>query len=625
MTPRAHALGALVTSALLAFAAACSRKPVAIVLTSCTSAPGTTVPMFHGDRSRAGSFDREPRLTAPHVAPGMRRAFTSAPFPTIARGDVTYAGRAYASPLYAAAVTVTRGVAAGVTTDAVIVATSNGDVLALAASDVTCAEAVLPAGTVLWQRRIVTAAEVPDLDGRKTDLPHVAGIAMGVLSTPILFGDRVYVTAMDSEGDRFTWKVFALELATGDVAPGWPVVLDRTSVETKNGNGPAYFDDDARVMSQRSALALSPSGDRLYVTFGGYWDGAVGWIVAVDTAAHEIARSFSAAPDTLREGGLLARHANGGMWAPGGPAIDADGRVYVTTGNSPEGSGPSPRTWGNSMLRFKPDLTIDATYTPWDYCTLDERDVDIAGSSVVLLPGGRAVLGGKAGVVYLLDTAALSAPAPSRPPCATSFEDAAHDRSLFAPEPREPYCAGYSATDPCAAPTPGTRCVAGPLPVFGPLGDDAAVDHAKMRSAPAFHRARDGSGHLFVAGSTKAARCSADVVPPSLARLRVDADRLTVEATDAELRFLNPGSPVVTSDAGDGVVVWVLDGNAKRTAALLEPTTPTPVLYAVDGTTMKLLWRSEPLGPSGKYATPVVANGTVYVASDRLIAFTPVE
>ncbi len=605
----------------LALTVACSRRPFAATSATCTSESGTAVPMFHGDRARTGAFDREPSLTAPRVAPGMKRAFSSPPFPSLVRGDVTYPGRAYASPLYAAGVTFTRGAAAGMTTDAVLVATSNGDVLALAASDVRCTDASLPAGAVLWQTRLVEAAEVPDLDGRKTAAPHVPGIALGVLSTPVLFGDRLYVAAMDGSDGRYVWKDFALDVASGSVEPGWPVALDRGAIEPKNGNGPAYFDEDARVMSQRSALALSPSGDKLYVTFGGYWDEAVGWIVAIDTAAAVVAKSFSAAPDPLMEKGALARHANGGMWAPGGPAIDTDGRVYVTTGNSPEGAGPSAGTWGNSMLRFTPELALDATYTPWDYCALDERDVDIAGSSVVLLPGDRAVLGGKAGVVYLLDTKALTRGATARPPCAQSFEDAAHDRSLFSTEPREPYCAGYSTTDPCLAPTPGTRCVAGPLPVFGPLGDDAAIDHAKMRSAPAYHRARDGSGFLFVAGSTKAARCSADVVPPSLARLRVLSDHLALDATDSEIRFVNPGSPIVTSDAGDAPVVWVIDQNAKRTDPLLDPATPTPILYAVDGSTMKVLWRSEPLGPSGKYTTPVVSHGVVYVASDRLIAF----
>ena len=70
--------------------------------------------------------------------------------------------------------------------------------------------------------------------------------------------------------------------------------------------------------------------------------------------------------------------------------------------------------------------------------------------------------------------------------------------------------------------------------------------------------------------------------------------------------------------------MWVVDQNARRTDALLDPSVPGPVLYAVDGLTMKLLWRSATadLEKGGKYVTPIVAHGTVFVATDRLHAFT---
>ena len=87
-------------------------------------------------------------------------------------------------------------------------------------------------------------------------------------------------------------------------------------MEAVNTNGPAYFDEDARFVSQRSALALSLDGDRVYVAFGGYYDEAVGWMTAVDTRSPRITSSFSGASDTLLDGGRISRHANAGMWAP---------------------------------------------------------------------------------------------------------------------------------------------------------------------------------------------------------------------------------------------------------------------------------------------------------------------
>ena len=67
----------------------------------------------------------------------------------------------------------------------------------------------------------------------------------------------------------------------------------------------------------------------------------------------------------------------------------------------------------------------------------------------------------------------------------------------------------------------------------------------------------------------------------------------------------------------------MVDENAPRTAALLNPSTPRPVLYAVDGETMRVLYRSDPndLEIGGKYATPAVAHGTVFVVTDRVQAF----
>jgi outer membrane protein assembly factor BamB len=79
----------------------------------------------------------------------------------------------------------------------------------------------------------------------------------------------------------------------------------------------------------------------------------------------------------------------------------------------------------------------------------------------------------------------------------------------------------------------------------------------------------------------------------------------------------------VSSDGGERPVVWVLDANVPRTASLLDPATPPPVLYAVDGTTLELLWKSAPadLTVGGKYATVVVADGRVFAATDRVHAF----
>ncbi len=286
------------------------------------------------------------------------------------------------------------------------------------------------------------------------------------------------------------------------------------------------------------------------------------------------------------------------------------------TGNSPDGAGSAPRVWGDLLLEWSPDLSLAGSYTPFNYCQLDSADVDLGGSSPALLPDidpgapltpRLVAFGGKQGNAYLLGRDQLRGSLDARPPCTA---DASSDRSLLAPDPQPQF---------------GTR---GPLNVFGPYSEThGGGDYAKMHTTPAFFQDAGGDRFLFVSGATKAAADSKESVAPGLARLRIigaaDAPYLAIDAAPSTIAFVNPGSPVITSDGGEGGLVWVLDENAPRSASLLVPGTRKPVLYAIDATTLAPIWQSSPglLDVGGKYATPVVAHGFVFVGTDRVQAF----
>jgi hypothetical protein len=165
--------------------------------------------------------------------------------------------------------------------------------------------------------------------------------------------------------------------------------------------------------------------------------------------------------------------------------------------------------------------------------------------------------------------------------------------------------------------------------VFGPYSETFGnLDYAKMRTTPALFRDPSGATFVFVAGASKAAADSKQSVPPSLVRLRVVTapgapPYLAVDAADRELALVNTGSPVVTSDHGQHPVVWILDENQGRFASLVSPESAHPVLYAVDGTTMRVLWQSsyDDLLTGGKYSTVAAAHGIVHVGTDRIVAF----
>jgi hypothetical protein len=441
---------------------------------------------------------------------------------------------------------------------------------------------------------------------------------------------------MDASGGASPlWKIYALDLRSGALLAGWPVALSSGVVAPLDTNGVTEFDPDTLNYSQRAALNLSPAGDRLYVAFGGYTDHAAGWIVAVDTVSARVAASFSSAD------GATLGVANGGIWEPGGPAVDVDGNVYVTTGNGPAAFSERPHAWGNSLLRLDANLALEATYSPWNYCEDDAGDTDLGGDSPLVFPDlgpqttatpRLVAFGSKQGTVYLLDRDHIPGNVTARPACApgpVTYSNAANDASLLPPTPQSP---AYCDTE-----TPFV-CGRGPLSVFGPYSDAQLanqVNNAKMRSTPARFRDATGADFLYVTGSTKSAVLSPASVPPSVVRLRLNVAPgapayLTSDAADSGIAFINPGSPVVSSNGSSGPVVWVVDQNARRTQALLAPDTNHPVLYAVDGTTLRVLFSSPndmiaptsmALAAGGKYVTPAVAHGVVFVGTDRVQAF----
>jgi outer membrane protein assembly factor BamB len=97
--------------------------------------------------------------------------------------------------------------------------------------------------------------------------------------------------------------------------------------------------------------------------------------------------------------------------------------------------------------------------------------------------------------------------------------------------------------------------------------------------------------------------------------------RLDGRAVDFVLQ--NPGPPVVSSNGSKDAIVWVLDENARRSAILTGAKAPRPVLYAIDPNTLKVIWKTDPgfLQASGKYNSPTIADGNVYVGTDRIVAF----
>jgi hypothetical protein len=565
---------------LLACACGDNLKSYPPVYPVCSGGPSVDIAMFRGDRERTGWDDHEPSFTPANVRTSFGWLWDSDALDV----EGAWAPRIHATPLYFDSVG---------SQPFVVTATSNGWIYAIAA----CTGSQR-AGTVVWRTRLSSPVFIPDLDG---------GLPLGVLSTPVAdltnTPPRLYATSASTAGIQ----LFALDLTSGIVLPGWPLTFDADTIMSVDHNGPAIFEDVMHA-NQRGALALAPDGGTLYASFASFSDSAPGWLVAVDVKRIAITDSFSAASSQKAV-------SNGGIWGAGGPAIDSAGGVWATCGNAE--TGPIPGNWGESLIDLSPTLALTGTYTPFNHCQLDDADTDVGGSSPVLLPDldpattstpHLVAFGSKQGNVYLVDRERLPGALDMRPPCSN---DSTTDGSLLPPGPQPQF---------------GAR---GPLNVFGPYSDRYGnLDKAKMRTPVAWFDDGAGGHYLFATGSSKAAADSATSVPPSVARLAVvtaagQPAYLAIDAVDHELAFANSGAPLVTSSSSHDPIVWVVDQNSSRTASTLDPNLAHPILYAVDGETLTPLWQSPPaqLGLGAKYASVTVAHGWVFVATDRVQAF----
>jgi uncharacterized repeat protein (TIGR01451 family) len=278
-------------------------------------------------------------------------------------------GPVYAQPLY-----LNNGPGGAA---AFIVATEQNDVLALAAAD----------GSPMWVSNL--GAPVP-----RTSLPCGDIDTLGITGTPVVDPDArvIFLDAMTTPDGGTTKQhlIYALSLDDGSVIPGWPVDVNSLSF------GDLTF--DSTVQDQRGALLLNAGV--LYVPYGGHFGDCGnyhGWVVAVPVNNPSGATAWATE-------GLKA-----GIWAVGGLSTDGNS-LFAATGNT---SGAVDWMGGEAILRLGFDDTFSGMptdfFTPSNWFTLDQNDLDLDGAAPVVLdvPGARpsqlVVALGKSGVAHLLD------------------------------------------------------------------------------------------------------------------------------------------------------------------------------------------------------------------------------
>jgi len=297
-------------------------------------------------------------------------------------------GQVYAQPLYVHALSMPgKG-----TLNVLYAATMHNNVYAF---DADAASGTGP----LWQVNLGSSVDPAsfDIPGAPpyTDILH----EIGILSTPIIdrTGNTIYVVNETLTGGSDAFFLHALDLTTGSEKLNGPVRIQAAVAGTGWGSPADAVNGELPLLPayhlQRPGLLLANGS--IYIGFGSHGDYPPwhGWIVAYNAVdLPQQTGVFNTTPSA----------AGSAIWQSGrGLAADPDGSVYCSTGN---GNYDGVMSWGETVLRLTPALSVADWFTPAAYATWTDDDLDFGSDGPILVPGTNFLIaGGKAGLVALID------------------------------------------------------------------------------------------------------------------------------------------------------------------------------------------------------------------------------
>jgi hypothetical protein len=303
-------------------------------------------------------------------------------------------GPVYAQPLYLSNVAIP-----GKGTHNVVYVTTNADVVYAFDADSNGGIDANP----LWKTTLLTGS---------TFQPQYRS-----LGTPVIdpASNTIYVISTENNGTVLEDWLYALDVTTGAAKFGGPVQIQASVPGTGVGSsaGVLTFNPDYQV--QRPGLLLL--NGVLYIAFGSVGDSGPwhGWI-------------FSYKGATLAQINVYCTSPNGsgaGIWM-GGTGLVAEvpnpakpyGRMFLATGNgSFSAAAPysTSMSYGMSVLDFDLTggvMTVQDSFTPFNWSALNSQDGDLGSGGPVLLPAQTLASGqvldplvqvGKTGAIYILN------------------------------------------------------------------------------------------------------------------------------------------------------------------------------------------------------------------------------
>jgi hypothetical protein len=263
--------------------------------------------------------------------------------------------------------------------DVIYVATMNNSVYAFDADE---------AGSPLWQVnfnegfRPVVHTEVGQACGTAADgtsfYRDLSG-NIGISGTPVIdaASKTMFFVTRTVEHGEFFQRLRALDIRTGE---------ERAPARIISGIDP-------QTNHQHPALALA--NGRIYVAWASHCDTQPYHGRVLAFRQHDL--SQVAAFDAVPTGSMA------GIWMSGAaPVVDRHGNLYYATGN---GAFDGMQNFAESIVKLNPSLGLVDYFTPSNFATLNERDLDLGSSGPIVVPGtSKVVMGGKGGGnCYLVD------------------------------------------------------------------------------------------------------------------------------------------------------------------------------------------------------------------------------
>src|SRR5579863_1159376 len=274
-------------------------------------------------------------------------------------------------------------IAGGSAHNVLYVATEHGSVYAFDADS----------GAILWQKSLVASGEMPALNHGC----NPAAAEIGISATPVIDRTRgpngeLYVVAasMDAAGNYFQ-RLHALDVATGAELQGGPTTIQPaasqvTSVIDKSPglNAATVFDPS---QSQAGSALLLLSG-RIFAAWAPSCNSASNsyWIMAFDAATQSLTDALS-----LPAAGIQADGSAGGLQL----SADASGNIYLlqsAAGFLSKASGASaPLSLGSPLEAFLKLSTSTGNLSPSSpgfvgTVTASDQAADFATSGVLVIP-----------------------------------------------------------------------------------------------------------------------------------------------------------------------------------------------------------------------------------------------